>query len=252
MGTCVIEATAPLTAPDLSDADEWRVLVTFRGSPCSYLKLPSPGAGSGPGLVDAAVLRHADEVATRVQFVEAFRRRLGATQPEGARLSCSVVMCTHRRPEYIADVLGALGRLDPPADEIVVVDNDPGERDCREHAEAAGALYVREDRRGLDNARNAGLRAARGELVAFTDDDCVPPRGWLRSLPELFGDPAVAAVTGPAFAHALDTPAQVRFDGQGGHLRGLQRRAFDSTGLPPIAATRAVPGRNSISRRSTI
>jgi glycosyltransferase involved in cell wall biosynthesis len=228
------------------------VLVTHGGTPCGYLHLPGPGTTSDEGLLDAAVVRHADAFAARERFVEAFRRRLGALPRQAKRHSCSVVICTHRRPDYIPDVLEALRRLDPPADEIVVVDNAPGDRDCRRQAEQAGARYVREDRQGLDNARNAGLRAARSDLVAFVDDDCVPVEGWLRNLPELFDDPIVAAVTGPAFAHALETPAQVRFEDQGGHIRGLQRLYFDWRVLDPIAATRAGAGLNMVFRRSLL
>ena len=121
--------------------------------------------------------------------------------------------------------------MDPPPLELIVVDNDPGDEDCRAEVEQAGARYVREDQRGLDNARNAGLRVARGDLVAFTDDDCVPPPTWLRALGGLFADPAVAAVTGPAFAHSLDTPAQVRFEEQGGHRRGSGADAWTGGGL---------------------
>jgi len=249
---CAVDAANPPARLDLSGADEWRVLLTWGGTPCSYFELPSPGATSDRGIVDAAIVRRADHMAALDQLVDRLRRRLGAPDDPPAARSCSVVVCTHRRPDYIAQVLEALGGLDPPADEIVVVDNAPGDRDCRAEAERAGARYVREDRPGLDRARNAGLRASSGELVAFTDDDCVPAVGWLAALAKLFGDPSVAAVTGPAFAHALDTPSQVRFEDQGGHRRGLRRQVLDWTVLTPIAATRAGAGLNMIFRRSLL
>jgi glycosyltransferase involved in cell wall biosynthesis len=252
VGACTVEATDPPASLELGAADEWRVVVTWRGTPCSYLELPSPGSISSPGMIDAAIIRHADGIAAWEQLVERLRGRLGVRDRHPVAPSCSVVVCTHRRPGYIARVLDGLRRLDPPADEIIVVDNDPGKSDCRVEAERGGARYVREDRPGLDRARNAGLRAASGELVAFTDDDCIPATGWLRSLPELFGDLSVAAVTGPGFAYMLDTPAQVRFEDQGGHRRGLQRQTFDWRLLTPIAATRAGAGLNMIFRRSLL
>jgi GT2 family glycosyltransferase len=252
VAACTVEATAPPTRLELEAADEWRVLITWRGTPCRYFPLPSPGSISGPGIIDAAVVRHADGFAARERLVERLRERLGVTDGRPVTPSCSVVLCTHRRPRYVAHVLDGLRRLDPPAEEILVVDNDPGNSDCRAEVERAGACYVREDRPGLDRARNAGVRAARGELVAFTDDDCIPAMGWLRALPELFADPSVGAVTGPAFAYALDTPAQVRFEDQGGHRRGLQRQSFDWRLLTPIAATRAGAGLNMIFRRSSL
>ena len=59
-------------------------------------------------------------------------------------------------------------------------------------------------------------------------------------------------IASPAFAYTLDTPAQVRFEDQGGHRRGLQRQAFDWRLLTPIAATRAGAGLNMIFRRSLL
>lgn len=247
-----IEASDPPSGIDLSEADEWRVLVTLYETPCQYFRIPSPGLTSRPGIVDAALVRHADGPLLYNQFIDELQRRLGAPERSYRKPTVSVVVCTHRRPTYIVDLLRALQGLDPVPDEIVIVDNDPGDLDCRSQVESMGALYVREDRRGLDNARNAGLRAARSELVAFTDDDCVPSVGWLRLLPELFDDPVVAAVTGPGFAYALDTPSQVRFEETGGFSRGLKRRAWDWSNLPPVMSSAAGAGANMIYRRSVL
>jgi len=152
----------------------------------------------------------------------------------------------------LAGLLGALKLLDPAPDQIVVVDNDPGDADVRGLAEDAGALYIREDRRGLDHARAAGLAAATSELVAFIDDDCMPPARWLRDLPELFDDPRVGAVTGPAFAFDLDTDAKLAFEDSGGFSRGFHRRVHEWTELTPPAATRAGAGANMVFRRSLV
>ncbi|MFN2488246.1 MAG: glycosyltransferase [Actinomycetota bacterium] len=251
-GQLIIEATQPLPDLDLARAEEWRVLLTFQGVPCAYFRVPSPGAVLDPALSEAAFLRHADGIATYSHFVERLQRRLGYVEPRYKRPTVSVVVCTHRRPTYILELLAALQCLDPAPDEILIVDNDPGDLDCRKEVEAAGARYLREDRRGLDNARNEGLRNATCELVAFTDDDCVPSTGWLRKLPELFDDPTVATVTGPGFAYALDTPSQVRFEETGGFSRGLKRRAWDWASLPPAASTRAGAGANMIYRRDVL
>jgi GT2 family glycosyltransferase len=251
----VIEATASLcelAAINLSAADEWQVVVTFRGTPCAVFNLPSPGSTSGPGLAVAAIARRAASQRDRQRLVETIERRMGAPRGSQERRTCSVVVCTHRRPRQLGALFTALGALDPAPDEVVIVDNDPGDLDCRVEAERVGAKYVREDRRGLDNARNAGMRAARGEIVAFTDDDCRPAIGWLRSLPELFGDPTVASVTGPAFAYSLSSEAQREFERSGGFGRGLNRRHFDWTNLPPTNSSRAGAGANMIFRASVL
>jgi glycosyltransferase involved in cell wall biosynthesis len=136
---------------------------------------------------------------------------------------------------------------------VIIVDNDPGDLDCRDLVEATGARYVREDRRGLDNARTTGLEAARGDLVAFTDDDCVPASRWLAGLDELFADGSVGAVTGPAFAYELDSPAQVRFEREGGFTRGaLVRRRLDWTIMSPAWAAAAGAGANMVFRRDAL
>ena len=68
---------------------------------------------------------------------------------------------------------------------------------------------VEEPRRGLSSARNAGLRAAHGDLVAFTDDDVVLDRAWVGALAAGMERAAdVACVTGKIRALALGTPAQ--------------------------------------------
>lgn len=90
------------------------------------------------------------------------------------------------------------------ADEILVVDNGPGSLDAG--ALPQGVRLAREPRRGVEHARNRGLREARGEIVAFLDDDCLASPGWLAALEACFADPAVAAAGGPARPRWLSAP----------------------------------------------
>jgi GT2 family glycosyltransferase len=233
-------------------ADEWRILLKLGPFPLRQLRVPDPGEVSQE-LADALVLRQADAALAYEATVARLRARLGASEAQPpARPALSVIVCTHRRSRYLPDVLRALSELDPAPDEVVVVDNDPGEHDSRAVVEAAGAVYVREDARGLDNARNAGVRAARGEILAFTDDDCVPARTWLASAADHFADPLVGAVTGPAFAYAFDTPAQRRFEDSGGFGRGLTRRTFDWRMGVAVGASQAGAGANMLLRRAAL
>ena len=198
-------------AVQFGDADEWRLLVTFAGRPLARLRLPDPGRGTTRAFYEAAVLAACDDERRRALLTESLRRRIGGGS-EHRRRSVSVVVCTRDRLETLADLLDALVRLDPAPDEVVVVDNaPPAERDCRALVEAAGAVYVLEEAPGLNNARRAGVAVSRGELIAFTDDDCVPPPAWLAALDELFDDENAGAVTGPAFPLQLDTDSRVRF-----------------------------------------
>ena len=165
-GTLTVDAADAAPSLELGSAERWHVLVLDRGRPVARVELPSPGPVVTPALASAAILRWADGEIARERLVERaaqpHRRAVGraAALPP---LRCSVVVCTHRRPHDLAELLAGLIRLDPAPDEIVVVDNDPGEHECRAEVLAAGARYVREERRGLDNARNAGIRASRGD-----------------------------------------------------------------------------------------
>jgi glycosyltransferase involved in cell wall biosynthesis len=255
VGLLVLDADDPDASGrvDLAAAAAWLVVLRVRGIPVGTVRLPSPGPGAGRAFVRAALLRHADEARARWRLEDSLRARLGVPERRYPIPTVSVVVCTHGRPASLARLLDAFDGLDPAPDEILVVDNapHPGE-DCRDLAEAHGFAYLREDRKGLNNARSAGVAAARSELVAFTDDDCAPPPDWLSALPELFDDRTVAVVTGPAFPFALDSESKLRFEKAASFSRGFARRRFDWTVLSPVDATRTGAGANMIFRRSVL
>jgi GT2 family glycosyltransferase len=114
----------------------------------------------------------------------------------------SVVVPTCRRPELLEGCLGALANqdYDPRACEVVIADDagDEATRCLVQQYSAVGlpARYVCVGpRHGPAAARTAGWRAARGMLVAFTDDDCLPSAEWLRAGCAAFTDDT-AAVAG--------------------------------------------------------
>jgi len=252
-GTLTIDAADAAATADLAGFPRWHALVLHEGRPVARVDLAGPGRTSGRALQSAALLRWADWEATRDALVARLRGRMGLDEPQTVPpLAISVVVCTRRRPDDVRRLLAGLRQLDPAPFELIVVDNDPGEHDCEADARAAGARYVREDRRGLDNARNAAVAAARGDVVAFIDDDCVAPPGWLRRLPEELANPAVAGVTGPAFPHALDTPSRRRMEKQGSLARGLHRLEFDWLTVPIAGAGVIGVGANMAFRRAVL
>jgi glycosyltransferase involved in cell wall biosynthesis len=97
----------------------------------------------------------------------------------------SVVVATHNRAEDLARMLDGLVAQERPADEVIVVDDGSadGTAAVLERVEREGPLPLRVIRRpdaaGPATAREEGWRAASGDLIAFTDDDCVPGPGWL-------------------------------------------------------------------------
>jgi glycosyltransferase involved in cell wall biosynthesis len=109
--------------------------------------------------------------------------------------------------------------------EIIVVDNGSGP----ETAQVAANFPVRvtrEERPGLCRARNRGLREARGEIVAFIDDDVTVDARWLAALAAGFADPTVTGVIGLVLPSELNTPAQRIFESLGGLGRGFERRLY--------------------------
>jgi glycosyltransferase involved in cell wall biosynthesis len=151
----------------------------------------------------------------------------------------SVIICTRDRTERLGSCLAAVLRQDYPDFEVVVVDNAPaddGVADLVADRRAAGTngvplRRVVEQRPGLSWARNTGLRAASGRIVAYLDDDEHPDQHWLAELARGFtlGD-GVVGVSGLVLPAVLDTPAQRLYEQFGGHSkgRGLTAGVFDA------------------------
>ncbi len=97
--------------------------------------------------------------------------------------SVAVVVPTRDRPDSLARCLAALAQQTVAA-EIVVVDDasTDGAAVARVVETCSGSRLVRGEGRGPAAARNLGARAARGDVIAFTDDDCVPAPDWLERL----------------------------------------------------------------------
>lgn len=115
-----------------------------------------------------------------------------------APMKTAVVVPTHDRPERLRDCLGALMRLDPAPDTIIVVD-DAGARPaapvCATFGERVRCLALKRNG-GPAKARNHGVRATDARLIALTDDDCMPRPDWLGMLAAAQGGVAGRMVGG--------------------------------------------------------
>lgn len=165
------------------------------------------------------------DVLLRAKQIVADEAATGRLKPT---IAVSVVICTRDRPEALARCLASLPHQTLPPTEIIVVDNASRDERTRDVANAAATKYVREDRPGLDFARNAGVCAAKGKIVAYTDDDVRLHPRWLERLVQAFDAPEVTAVTGLVLPAELATPAQRHFETYWGFGRGFRRKDFGS------------------------
>jgi len=128
---------------------------------------------------------------------KAFAEAPFALDAEWPRIS--VVVCSLNGAATIRDTLAALQRLDYPDYEVIIVNDGSTDR-----TPAIVAAYpfklISIENRGLSSARNTGLDAATGEIVAYTDDDAYPDSHWLRYLALAFRKGDYVGVGGPNLA----------------------------------------------------
>jgi GT2 family glycosyltransferase len=111
-------------------------------------------------------------------------------------LGVSVVVCTYNGSRTLANCLSALGRVEYPQFEVIVVDDGSTDR-TPDIAREFDVRLIRTENRGLSSARNTGLTAAKHEIVAYVDDDAAPHPLWLRHLVDTFTYTRHAGVGGP-------------------------------------------------------
>jgi glycosyltransferase involved in cell wall biosynthesis len=108
--------------------------------------------------------------------------------------SASVLICTYNRAALLRETLAALQAMHPPENcevEIIVIDNNSSDNTPRVVADAARRspfplITVHERAQGKSFALNRGLKVARGDIIALTDDDVWPDANWLRGIVERF------------------------------------------------------------------
>jgi len=122
-------------------------------------------------------------IAVRNQSVQPMQS--SATSPYGLPL-VSVIVPTRNRAATLRHLMLALGDQTYPKDriELVVVDNDSADDTQAVFEDLRSGLpfkatFIRQKDRGPAGARNTGAAAARGEILAFTDSDCIPCEGWI-------------------------------------------------------------------------
>ncbi len=141
--------------------------------------------------------------------------------------TCTVIICTHNRPQELEQCLEGVSRLKYPRFEALVVDNAASDESAKDVAERWGARYVLEPIAGLSRARNRGAHKSTSEIVAYLDDDSVPEPDWLATLVKEFQDPLVIAATGRVLPFTMETEAEHLWAQIGVSPDGHGRRALD-------------------------
>lgn len=250
-----IELADPVTVTHISVADfgpgsegniaPALVLVRLHGQPIGTVLVDAPGGKVDEASCVKVAWTALEEEISRHLAVDdlPFETQVPA-RPGGAEPRCeqqavripdpappvTVVVATRERQALLTACLDALNGLDYPHYEVVVVDNAPvtdqTERLITE--KYPHVRYVREDQPGLAAAHNAGLRAAEGSILAFTDDDVRVDRRWLAETVRAFqAGTDVACVTGLILPAELQTRAQIMLEAHGHFGKGYQQRVFD-------------------------
>jgi glycosyltransferase involved in cell wall biosynthesis len=117
----------------------------------------------------------------------------------------SVVVCTYNGARTLRNCLQGLSMLDYPNFEVIVV-IDGSTDHSKQIADEFNVRVIVTENRGLSSARNTGMTAANGEIVAYIDDDAYPDSHWLTYLATTFMTTSHAGVGGPNIAPPGDGP----------------------------------------------
>lgn len=276
-----VELTQPL--PRLDGGGHYGrawILVRLHTEPIGVCVTPLPQAGIDPDALAALIWRDLSEpVAERfaaagldrpVKLTRGGLRAEPGSWPYLRRRAelladapfISVVVCTRDRPEQIKKCLNRLAGQEYPRFEVVVVDNAPTSDALRYVVEGHASdrtefRYCVEPLPGLSWARNAGIAAAKSDIIAFLDDDDEPDEHWLAQVADGFarGD-RIGAVSGIVLPARLENAVETLFEHIGGHSkgRGFTRESFSRSGpqsplypLPPFGV-----GANMAFRRAAL
>src|SRR5690349_18019340 len=143
-------------------------------------------------------------------------------------IDLSLIVCTRNRCAALLQCIDAVSKVVTARRwQFVIVDNGSTDGTVRylaglpEHVGAAQLSLISERRQGLGIARNAGWRAASGDIIAFTDDDCYVAPDFVDSVVRAFSDfPNVGFIGGRILLHD-PSDARITF------LEGTERLEFE-------------------------
>lgn len=172
----------------------------------------------------------------------------------GLTAGITVLVPSFRRPDHLARCLQALrDQISPPEETLVVVrrDDEATAEVCRRFS-SASLRVVSIDAQGVVAALNAGLAAVRTEIVALTDDDCVPHPDWVEAITRRFAeDPRIGAVGGRDIVHHEDA-IDVGATDQVGRIRWFGKHIGRHHWIAPLQDVQFLKGANTSYRREAL
>ncbi|HEY2472010.1 MAG TPA: glycosyltransferase family 2 protein [Terracidiphilus sp.] len=172
-------------------------------------------------------------------------------------MDISVIVCTYNRCELLRDALETIARSEMPKEstwEVIVVDNNSNDK-TREVVETVSRCfpnrfsYLFEGRGGKSYALNTGVQKARGDILAFVDDDVAVQPTWLHNLTAKLHGNQLAGVGGRTLpGESVSFPDWLTLRGPYG-LGGILAAMFD-LGDEPMVLDRAPYGANMAFRKA--
>ncbi|MDH4196738.1 MAG: glycosyltransferase [Candidatus Aminicenantes bacterium] len=162
----------------------------------------------------------------------------------------SVIIITLNEEQNIRDCLDSLMRLDYPAEKYEIIVVDASTDATPDIAATYRRVKVVRSGKGFSRQKNAGVRASRFDLLAFTDADCLIPPAWLRTITRAFRDPRLAAAGGSAYP-PRGTSGFELWSACVGHPAG-GAIGLEANVAPGAEGIDFVPGCNSVYRRGAL
>lgn len=260
-------------------AQHLNVTFTLHGRPLGFHLVPSVNTNLEAHLRDAAWDLLSEEIVQHFHDDDLKRPRSSADLDAAAVNPCkrpllaepshdypfvSVMLATVNNHDVCLETLRHLHNLEYPNFEILLIENTPAPTDLASRIEKElppmpNLRVLHQPRPGLSAARNLGIAEAKGEIIAFTDDDVVVSSQWLSALVGGFEiDPDIACVTGAIIATEIETPAQSWLEQYGGYCKGHEQERYDlgeharPDPLYPYNAGRFGSGANSAFRLTAL
>lgn len=153
----------------------------------------------------------------------------------------SVIIPAYNAAGTIKKCLESLEKQTFQPEEIIVVDDGSADKTLRVLSELKTQnpklKILKQKHKGVSKARNFGAKKARGEILAFTDSDCVPPKNWLKKINAVFANSKVGAVGG-GYSSGIDNSFWQVFSNEELSFRRRKMNGFVSTALSNNMACR--------------